>query len=328
MKAFAQNGYGSADAYELVDAAVPVPSRNEVLVAIVASAVNDWEWGVLRAPLPVRLFLGLRRPRGKYHVMGCDIAGRVVAVGSDVDTFAPGDEVYGDQSGYRFGGFAEYACADVRHLHLKPAAVTFEQAAAIPHAAELALQAVRSGGKLRPGQEVLVNGAAGGVGTLAIQLLKPLGLEVTGVDRAAKLGRLRELGYDHVISYPEEDFTRLGKRYDLIIDVKTSARASAYLRVLKPSGVYATVGGDKVLSFMLLAPLISLFSRKRLQAVMLKPNRNLAEISEMVSSGVLEPVLDQVFAFSDLRQALTRFREAQHVGKIVIRMPGSASRAE
>jgi len=322
MKAFAQNGYGSAEAYELVDVATPAPARDEVLVRIVASAVNDWEWGVLRMPWPIRLFVGLRRPRGKFHVMGCDIAGRVEAVGGDVAEFAPGDEVYGDLSGYRFGGFAEYVCVTARHLQRKPAELSYEQAAAIPHAAELALQAIRSARELRPGQEVLVNGAAGGVGTLAIQLLKPFGVEVTGVDRAAKLERLRELGYDHVISYPEADFTQLGKRYDLIIDVKTSAPASAYLRVLKPFGVYATVGGDRIFRFMLFAPLIGLFTGKRLQAVMLKPNRNLGEISERVASGTLTPVLDRVFAFADLQQALTRFREAQHVGKIVIRMPG------
>jgi NADPH:quinone reductase-like Zn-dependent oxidoreductase len=260
MKAFAQNGYRSADVYELVDVARPVPSANEVLVKVIASAVNDWEWGMLRAPWMVRLFIGLLRPRGKFHVMGCDIA-------------------------------------------------------------ELALQAIQSARELKAGQEVLVNGAAGGVGTLAIQLLKRLDLEVTGVDRAAKLERLRELGYDHVVAWPEEDFTRRGKRYDLIIDVKTSAPAYAYSRALKPAGVYSTVGGDKVFSFMLLAPLISLFTRKRLKAVMLKPNRNLEEISELFGRAALKPVIDQIFAFSDLRQALTRFRDAQHVGKIVIRMP-------
>jgi NADPH:quinone reductase-like Zn-dependent oxidoreductase len=168
---------------------------------------------------------------------------------------------------------------------------------------------------------VLVNAAGGGVGTLAIQFLKQRGLTVTGVDRAAKLGRLLEPGYDEVVSYPEADFTRLGKRYDLIIDVKTSAPARAYLRVLKPSGVYATVGGDKVLPFMLLAPFISIFTSKSLKAVMLKPNRNLAEISDMVGCGALKPVLDEVFAFSELQQALSKFHDARHVGKIVIQMP-------
>ena len=321
MKAFAQNGYGSADAYELVDVARPVPSKDEVLVKVIATAVNDWEWGMLRAPWPVRLFIGPGRPRGKYHVMGCDMAGRVEAVGSSASAFRPGDEVYCDLSGYRFGGFAEYACVSQRQLHRKPAGLSFEQAAAIPHAAELALQAIRTAPALRAGQEVLVNGAGGGVGTLAIQLLKQRDLTVTGVDRAEKLGRLRELAYDHVVSYPEEDFTRLGKQYDLIIDVKTSAPAHAYLRVLKPSGVYATVGGDKVFSFMLAAPPLSLFTRKRLKAVMLKPNGNLDEISELVESGTLKPVLDEVFAFADLPQALRKFRDARHVGKIVIRMP-------
>jgi NADPH:quinone reductase-like Zn-dependent oxidoreductase len=321
MKAFAQNGYGSAEVYELVDVTRPVPSEDEVLVKVIASAVNDWESGMLRAPWMMRPFVGLRRPRGKFRIMGCDMAGRVEAVGRNIRAFAPGDEVYGDLSGYRFGGFAEYACVGARHLHRMPASLSFEQAAAIPHAAELALQAMRSAGELQGRQEVLVNGAAGGVGTLAIQLLKRHDVEVTGVDRAAKLERLRELGYDHVVAYPEEDFTRLGKRYDLVIDVKTSAPAYAYLRALKPGGVYATVGGDKIFSFMSLAPLVNRFTHKRLRTVMLKPNRNLAEISELVASGALKPVIDQIFAFSDLRQALTRFAEAQHVGKIVIRMP-------
>jgi NADPH:quinone reductase-like Zn-dependent oxidoreductase len=321
LKAYVQDGYGSTDVYRLIDAPKPVPSDDEVLVKVAASAVNDWEWGVLRAPWPMRLFLGLRRPRGRYRVMGCDMAGCVEAVGRNVSSFAPGDEVYGDLSGYRFGAFAEYVCVSARHLQRKPAAVSFEQAVAIPHAAELALQAMRSAGGLQAGQQVLVNGAGGGVGTLAIQLLKRDDLEVTGVDRAAKLSRLRELGYDDVVAYPEQDFTWLGKRYDLIIDVKTSAPAYVYLRALKPGGVYATVGGDKIFAFMLLAPLISLFTRKRLKLVMLRPNRNLAEISELVESGALKPEIDQIFDFSDLRRALTRFRDAHHVGKIVIRMP-------
>jgi NADPH:quinone reductase-like Zn-dependent oxidoreductase len=321
MKAFAQNGYGSADAYELIDARVPVPSADEVLVKVVATAVNDWERGMLRAPWIVRLFIGRRRPRGKFHVMGCDVAGRVEAVGSNVSSFAPGDEVYGDLSGYRFGGFAEYVCVNASQLHRKPTAVSFEQAAAIPHAAELALQAMRSPKELRAGQQVLINGAGGGVGTLAIQLLKRQGLEVTGVDRVAKLGRLRELGYDHVIAWPEEDFTRRGQQYDLIIDVKTSLPAWAYLRALKPRGLYATVGGDKVFLFMLLAPLINLFTRKWLKAVMLKPNKNLAEISELIGAGALEPEIDRIVPFADLKQALAQFREGSHVGKIVIRLP-------
>lgn len=323
MKVFAQNGYGSVDVYELIDVAKPVPSKDEVLVKVIASAINDWEWGVLRAPWMMRLFIGLRRPRGRYRVMGCDVAGRVEAVGRDVDSFAAGDEVYSDLSGYRFGAFGEYVCVNARHLHRKPASVSFEQAAAIPHAAELALQAIRSAGELRARQKVLVNGAGGGVGTLAIQLLKRLDLEVTGVDRARKLGRLRELGYDHVLAYPEEDFTRRGERYDLIIDVKTSAPAWAYLRVLNPAGVYATVGGDRVFSFMLLAPLINLFTRKRLKAVMLKPNRNLAELSELVGSGALEPEIDRVVEFSGLPQALVAFRDARQVGKIVIHVARS-----
>ncbi|MGD8809302.1 MAG: NAD(P)-dependent alcohol dehydrogenase [Gammaproteobacteria bacterium] len=321
MKAYVQNGYGTADVYELVEVPRPVPSQDEVLVKVVASAVNDWECGVLRPAWIMRPLIGARRPRGKFRIMGCDMAGRVESAGQNVSSFASGDEVYGDLSGYGFGGFAEYVCVNPENLERKPAGVSFEQAAAIPHAAELALQAMRSADPLRAGQEVLVNGAGGGVGTLLIQLLKRLDVEVTGVDRASKLGRLRELGYDHVVAWPEEDFTRLGRRYDLIVDVKTSAPAYAYLRALKPAGVYATVGGDKIFSFMSLAPVVSLFTRRRLKAVMLKPNRNLSEISALLGSGALAPIVDEVFAFCDLRQALTRFQNAQHVGKIVIRMP-------
>lgn len=320
MKAFTQNGYGSADVYELVELATPVPAKDEVLVKVVACAVNDWDWGMLRTPWVMRLFTGLRRPRGKFRIMGCDMSGRVEAVGDNVSEFAPGDEVYGDLSGYRFGGFAEYVCVSAQHLQHKPATVSFEEAAAVPHAAELALQVLQFAGELRARRDVLVNGAGGGVGTLVIQLLKRYDLEVTGVDRGEKLNRLRELGYDHVVAYPEEDFTRRGGRYDLIIDVKTSAPAQAYLRALKPAGVYATVGGDKAASFMLLAPLFSLLTSKRLKMVMLKPNRNLAEISELLGSGALKPVIDQVFDFTDLPQALTRFGDGKYIGKIVIRM--------
>ena len=321
MQAFVQNSYGSTDVYELVEVGKPVPSEDEVLVKVVTSAVNDWEIGMLRPAWIMRPFVGLRRPRSRFRVMGCDMAGRVEAVGQNVRTFAPGDEVYGDLSGYHFGGFAEYVCVSAQNLHRKPATVSFEQAAAIPHAAELALQAMQTAGGLWGGREVLVNGAGGGVGTLLIQLLKRHELEITGVDRAMKLERLRELGHDHVVAWPDEDFTRMGRQYDLIIDVKTSAPAYAYLRALKPAGIYATVGGDRIFSFMLLSALIGPFTRKRLKTVMLRPNRNLAEISRLLGSGTLKPVIDQVFEFSDLRQALTHFRDAQHVGKIVIRMP-------
>lgn len=318
MRAFVHNGYGAADALELVDVEKPVPSANEVLVKVVTTAINDWEWGVLRAPWFVRVALGWRRPRGKYRIMGCDMAGRVEAVGKRVQKFAEGDEVYGDLSGYRFGGFAEYVCVTEPHLRHKPPATSFEQAAAIPHAAELAWQAIKAAPELKPGQKVLINGAGGGVGTLAIQMLKQYDVEVTGVDRADKLELLRKLGYDHVLAWPDENFTRTGRQYDLIIDAKTHESAFDYLRALKPKGTYATVGGDRVFSFMFLALLINPFTNKRLKMVALKPNLNLSAISERFGSGELVPIIDGPFLFTAIREALTRFDQGRHRGKIII----------
>ena len=320
MKAFVQNGYGSADVYELVEVPKPEPAANELLVRVIATSINDWEWGILKMPWLIRSFLGRQQPRGRYRIMGCDFAGVVEAVGSGVSNYNTGDEVFGDLSGYRFGAFAEYVCVTEPNVRHKPGMLSFEQAAAVPHAGELAIQAIRANPLLCKGQSVLINGAGGGVGTLAIQMLKRRGVHVTGVDRSQKHSRLKELGYDELIAWPEQDFTNLEKRFDFVIDVKTDRSARAYLRALENGGVYATVGGDKVFSYMLLAPLASLFSSANLKTVMLKPNRNLAEISEMLASGVLEPVIGEVFEFSQLRVALTQFRKSQQVGKIVVRV--------
>jgi len=288
-------------------------------VEVFATAINDWEWGLLTVPRALRPFTGLRKPRRRFRIPGCDVAGRVEAVGDRVVRFKPGDEVYGDSSdGYRFGAFAEFVCVAERSLVHKPPAMSFTQAAAIPHAAELALQAIQAAPPLQPGQQVLVNGAGGGVGTLAIQLMKPHGVETTGVDRADKLELLRSLEYDHVIEYPKNDFTRLGKTYDLILDTKTSHSVLALARVLRPGGAYITVGGDKVGGVALFGAGVGRFTGKRFKVVALKPNKNLADISRLFESGNLVPVIDRVFEFTDIRAALSRFRRAEHRGKIVI----------
>ena len=321
MKALIQTGYGSVDALEYAEVERPVPADDQVLVKVFATAINDWEWSLLTLPWVVRLFMGLRKPRRRFRILGCDVAGRIEAVGGRVAKFKPGDEVYGDLSdGYRFGAFAQYVCVAERSLVHKPPAMSFTQAAALPHAAELALQALQAAPPLQPGHHVLVNGAGGGVGTLAIQLLKPHGVETTGVDRAEKLELLRSLQYDHVIEYPKNDFTRLGKPYDLILDTKTSHSARDLSRVLSPGGAYITVGGDKLGSVALCGAAVGRFTGKRLQVVRLKPNKNLVYISRLFESGGLAPVIDQVFEFSEIRAALSRFRRAEHRGKIVIEM--------
>src|SRR5687768_4425933 len=182
-------------------------------------------------------------------ILGSDVSGRVVGLGSDVRRFRVGDAVYGDLSRigpHGWGGFAEYVCARERALVLKPARMTFEQAAALPQAGQLAVQGLAANGPLKPGQKILINGAGGGVGTIGVQLAKAQAVEVTGVDRASKHEMMRSVGFDHVIDYEKEDFTRTGRRYDLILDTKTNRSPFEYARALTPKGTYATVGGDKL----------------------------------------------------------------------------------
>ena len=199
------------------------------------------------------------------HVLGCDIAGRVEAVGGDVKAFQPGDEVYGDLCSSGFGAFAEYVCAPETGLAHKPAGMTFEQAAAIPQAGMLAVQGLIDVGRIQSGQKLLLNGAGGGVGTFALQIARLYGVEVTVVDKPGKLDMLRAMGADHVIDYLKEDFTKSGKRYDLILDVKTNRSPFAYARALTLNGTYATVGGSipRLLQALVLGPLLAALPQAR-----------------------------------------------------------------
>jgi NADPH:quinone reductase-like Zn-dependent oxidoreductase len=243
MKAVVYTQYGQPDVLEFKDVAQPAPKDGEVLIRVYASSVNSWDWDRLRGtPLLTRLDGGLLKPR--HTILGADVAGRIESTGSSVTHFLPGDEVFGDLSGCGWGGFAEYDCARESMLAVKPADLTFEEAAAVPQAAVLALQGLRKGGRIRRGRRVLINGAGGGVGTFAVQIAKALGAEVTGVDSTAKLEMLRSLGADHVIDYTREDFTRNGKRYDLILDVVAVRSIVNYRRALRRNGTYVMVGGS------------------------------------------------------------------------------------
>ena len=249
MKAIVHDQYGSPDVLKLAEVEKPAPKDNEVLIKVHAVSVNGSDWEGLRGkPLYARLG-GLRKPGNK--ILGSDIAGRVEAVGKNVKQFQPGDEVFGEMAGYR-GGFAEYACAPEKLLARKPAGMTFEQAAAIPQAAVIALQGIRDKGQVQPGQKVLINGAGGSAGTFAVQLAKLYGAEVTGVDNTGKLDFMRSLGADHVIDYTREDFTKNGKQYDLILDVIAHRSVFAYKRALKPNGTYFVVGGSVATLFQML----------------------------------------------------------------------------
>ncbi len=238
MKAIVYHRYGSPDVLKCEEIERPTPKDDEVLVKVRAASLNPLDWHFMRGePYFIRLMTGLRRP--KFTRLGVDVAGRVEAVGRSVTWFEPGDEVFG---GCR-GAFAEYACARESELITKPEGVTFEQAACVNVAALTALQSLRDKGRVRPGQKVLINGAAGGVGTFAVQIAKWLGAEVTGVCSTRNVEMVRSIGADHVIDYTGEDFTEGGRRYDLILDCVGSHRLSALRRVLSPEGTYIAVGG-------------------------------------------------------------------------------------
>jgi NADPH:quinone reductase-like Zn-dependent oxidoreductase len=244
-------------------------------------------------------------------------------VGSGVTRFRPGDAVFGDVSSYGFGGFgafAEYVCAAESALLAKPDRMTFEQAAALPHAGALAMQGLLANGPLQPGQEILINGAGGGVGTIGVQVAKRQGAEVTGVDRASKLETMRRVGFDHVIDYQQEDFTSSGKRYDLILDAKTNRSVFAYLRALKPGGTYVTVGGEtaSLFQFMIVGRFIRLLTGKKIGVIKLKQNAHLAELKECFEMGHLAPVIDGPYKLSDWQEAFRHFSSANHEGKVIL----------
>ncbi|MFP6643379.1 MAG: NAD(P)-dependent alcohol dehydrogenase [Candidatus Latescibacterota bacterium] len=231
-----------------------------------------------------------------------------------------GDRVFGDVSESGFGGFAEYVCAREDALIHKPIKMTFEEAAAIPHAAMLAVQGLIDRGKIQRGQKILINGAGGGVGTFGVQVAKLYGAEVTGVDSAGKLDMLRSIGFDHVIDYEREDFTENGQRYDLILDTKTNRSPLKYARSLRPRGTYVTVGGDltRLLQALFLAPWISIFGKKYIRIVALKPNKDLGYINELFEADRLKCVLDGPYELSEVPKAIQYFGEGKHKGKIVI----------
>lgn len=319
MKAIVYSKYGGPEVLQLKEIAQPVPKNNEVLVKVHAVSLNDWDWGLLQGDFINRILNGFFKPKKK--ILGSDIAGRVEAVGKNVTQFKPGDEVLGDLSG-DWGGLAEYVCAREKVLALKPAGMSFEQAAAIPQAGMLAVQGLIDRGKIRAGQKLLINGAGGGVGSFGIQIAKLHGLEVTGVDSTAKLDMMRSLGFDHVIDYTKEDFTKNGKYYDLILDVKTNRSLFDYARALVPGGSYVTVGGSlsRLLQALFLAPWISLFHKKHIRIVALKVNKDLPYMNQLFEAGKIKPVIDGPYSFDEVPKAFSIFSKAEHKGKIVIRI--------
>ena len=318
MKAIVYHEYGSSDVLKLEEVAKPTPTDDEILIKVHAVSVNrsDWE-GLIGKPLYARIG-GLRKPSNK--ILGSDVAGRVEMVGKNNKEFQPGDEVFGEMGDYH-GGFAEYVCTRGRAWVLKPAGLTFEEAAAIPQAGVIALQGIRDKGQVQPGQKVLINGAGGGAGTFAVQLAKMYGAEVTGVDNTGKLDFMRSLGADHVIDYTREDFTKNGKLYDLILDVIAHRSVFAYRRALKPNGSYFAVGGSVVTMFQifLLGPWIRRTSDRNVQVLAVQRNRkDLVAITELCEAGKVVPVIDRRYPLREVPEALRYLGEGHAKGKIVI----------
>jgi NADPH:quinone reductase-like Zn-dependent oxidoreductase len=319
MKAIVQDRYGSPDVLRLRDVDKPVVKDGEVLVRVHAAAVNIGDWHLLRGiPYIMRMAFGLLKPRRK--IPGLDLAGQVEAVGADVRQFAPGDEVFG----WCKGAFAEYACAAESNLLPKPANLTFEQAAVVGDSAFTALDAVRDQGKVQPGQRVLINGASGGVGTFAVQIAKSFGANVTGVCSTRNGEMVRSIGADEVIDYTNEDFTRTGQRYDVILDLIGTRSMADCRRALNPRGTYVLVGASDLgrwfglgrqLKVLLLSPVV----RHRMRVFIAAHNRDdLAVLKDLVESGKLAPVIDRRYALRDVPDALRYQGDGHAKGKIVI----------
>jgi NADPH:quinone reductase-like Zn-dependent oxidoreductase len=326
MKAVVYTDYGSPDVLEVRDVKKPVPNDDQILIKVRAAAVNPLDWHFMEGtPYIMRAMgVGLRKP--KIPRLGVDVAGQVEAVGKNVTQFKPGDEVFGGKT----GAFAEYVCARAdRAVVLKPANLTFEQAASLPIAAITALQALRDTGHVQAGQKVLINGASGGVGTFAVQIAKSLGADVTGVCSTRNLELVQSLGADHVIDYTKEDFTKSEERYDVILDNVGTQPLSGIRRVLKPKGICVMIGGGgpndgpwigpfgRVIHTLVLSPFIS----QKMGMMMAELNKkDLTVLGDLMQSGKVKPVIDRTYPLSQIGEAM-RYLEAGHArGKVIITM--------
>jgi len=322
MKAIVYRKYGSPDVLKCEEIEKPTAGDDEVLIKVRAASVNPLDWHLMRGkPLFVRLVIGgLRKP--KITRPGRDVAGQVEAVGRNVTQFKPGDEVFGACK----GAFAEYVCAIEDKLALKPANISFEDAAAVPVAALTALQGLRDKGQIQLGQKVLVDGASGGVGTFAVQIAKSFGAEVTAVCSTRNVDTARSIGADHVIDYTQEDFTKNGQRYDLIIAANAYHSIFDYKRALSPKGIYVIAGGGGVqmLQAMFLGPLLSLIGSKKMCGFMAKVNKtDLVLLKDFLAAGKIVPVIDRRYPLSDVAEALRYLEEGHARGKVVITLERS-----
>ena len=320
MRAVVRDSYGSPDVLRVEDVPAPDMASGEVLVRVHASSVNDYDWHLLTGHPFVNRVVAPWRP--KHRILGCDVAGTVSAVGDAVTGFRPGDRVYGDMCTAGLGAFAEYVAAPASSFAFIPGSLTFEQAAAVPEAGGLAMLGMRARRLVGPGDDVLINGGGGGVGTIAIQTAKSLGSHVTGVDAAHKLATMTAVGADRVVDYRVEDVLREGRTYDLVLDVAAYRPMSAYLRLLKPGGYAALIGGSvpRLFATMAFGPVRSRLSDRAVGVPLWRPNNasDVAYLGALLESGAVSPVIDSVHPLEHVADAMRRFGAQQHTGKIVI----------
>jgi len=321
LKAITYLSYGSPDVLEFQEVDEPVVKDDEVLVRVRAASANPRDWHFMRGlPYFMRLQFGLRKP--KCTALGSDMAGQVEAVGKTVTRFRPGDEVFAHVLA---GGFAEYTCVSEDFLGLKPANLTFEQAAAVPLAALTALQGLRDHGRIQPGQKVLIIGASGGVGTFAVQIAKLFGADVTGVCSTRNVDMVRSIGADHVIDYTQEDFTQRGQKYDLILQLAGTRSPSDCRRALTSKGTLLPSSGesggrwigpvDRIIKALVLSPFVS----QRLVPFEAKRSReDLQVLKELIEAGKVSPVIDRTYPLSETPEAIRYLEEGHARGKVVI----------
>ena len=324
MKAAVRERYGSPEVVEVRDVDPPIPVDDQVLVRVHAASVNRADLdGIEPRPSFVRLFIGLRAPRN--HRVGIDVAGVVESVGPAVSGFRPGDEVFADLFGFGQGAFAEYACAPERAFASMPTAMTFEDAATLPHAAILALQGLRlrNGRTPRPGDQVLIDGASGNVGPFAVQIAKSMGAEVTGVCSTAKMDFVRSLGADHVLDYTKVDYTATGERYDWIVDTDSHHSILRIRRALRPNGAYVTLGGTglPIFAALLLGPVISLATDRWMGLLLWwKPFNpdDVATLKDLIAAGKVKPRIDRRYPLRNVVEALRWVDDGRAKGKVII----------
>ena len=315
MKAIICARYGAPEQLQLREVPTPVLKDGQVLVRVHATTVNDYDWSMVSgSPLIYRLFFGLFRPR--RPIPGMELAGTVELLGPNATRWRVGDAVYGDTSNGGLGTFAELVAVPENELRRIPPGLTFVEAAAIPHALELAYQAVIEVGALKNGERVLINGGGGGVGTFALQLAKQRGCAVWGVDTGPKLEAMTALGFDRVIDYKQHDLTRLGERFDLVVDARTKRSPRDLARALTPSGRYVTVGGDPSRLIMILFS--RLLGRRNMRIVALKSNKHLDDLAPLLSARTLKPVIDGPYALSEAPRLIRYFGKGKHTGKVVM----------